>query len=264
MVAYKSEHSIIEVVKSGQLKIAGVVQMEMQMESQTPYLTLSPDADCVHSPLVVQSEGQLDNQAVITGVSGCKQPLILIEDGGELNNYNDNSTIRLQVGGDAEDTSTLISVEDGGTLKLATINTNDGKLCVINQEGRELDSIGYTLVCAEHSSDVEFGNSNVGGSTPAGIAAAVGDLTLTYTDDENNKKTITIYDSDSREDPIPDIILPTRNFTLACTLKNAAAPFSVYTINYGGYDIAFNDRTSHTETLDADRPCSTVTFKAIS
>ncbi len=181
-----------------------------------------------------------------------------------MHNYNDNSTIRLRVGGDAEDTSTLLWVKDGGTLKLATINTNNGKLCVIDKEGNELDSIGYTLVHDEDSSDVEFGNSNVGGSTPAGIAAAVGDLTLTYTDDEGNAKTITIYDSDNPEAQIPDIILPTGDFTLACTLKNAAAPFWSYTINYGDGDIEFNNRTSHTEMLDADLPRSTVTFKAIS
>ncbi len=72
ILAYKSEHSIIEVVESGQLKIASNVQMQMQMESQMPYLTLSPGADCNHSPLVVQSGDELGNQAVITGVSGCK------------------------------------------------------------------------------------------------------------------------------------------------------------------------------------------------
>ena len=252
----KSVYSKIDVSGSGQLIIASNVQMK----SQTPYITLNPVADCAHSPLVVQFGGMLDNQAIITGVSGCEQPLILVEEDGELHNYN-NGTIRLQVGGDTEDTSTLIRVKDGGTLKLASPNTNQGKLCVIDKGGHELDSIGYTLVSAEDSSDVEFGNDYIMGSTQAGIDSAVGKLTLTYSDD-SGEHVITIYDSSDETHDIPEIILPTGDFTLDCTLKNDAAPFSHYTINFGDEDIIFSDLTSHVASIG--ERTGPVTFKAIS
>ena len=255
---YKSEHSKMEVGGSGQLVIAGRVMLGNN-SNEDPYLTLDPGDDCNHSPLVVKSRGALYNYAIITGVSGCEQPLIFIEEDGKL--HNDNGTIRLKVGGSSpEGTSTLIGVEEGGTLQLAAPYTNNGKLCVIDTEGHELDSIGYTLVEADNSSYVEFGNDYIG-NTQAGIDSAVGKLTLTYSDD-SGEHVITIYDSSDETHDIPEIILPTGDFTLHCTLKNYAAPFSRYTINFGDGDINFSNLTSHVTSI-GERTYS-VTFKAIS
>ena len=248
----------MEVGGSGQLIIAGYVTWGDE-SNVAPYLTLDPGADYDYSPLVVKSRGELKNYAIITGVSGCEQPLIFIEEDGKL--HNDNGTIRLKVGGGTEDTSTLIWVEGGGTLKLATPYTNQGKLCVIDTEGHEQDSIGYTLVNAEDSSDVEFGNDNVIGNTQAGINAAVGELTLTYSDD-SGEHVIIIYDSSDETHDIPEIILPTGDFTLDCTLKNAAAPFYIYTIDFGGEVTDFSHLTSHVANIGEGT--YSVTFKAIS